>query len=101
MLNHLSVPVPDQAEIDEERDKADNGKGPLSLVEQREQSGLIHAALLALPPRYRVVIELRHFQELSYDEIALTLDRPMSDIKSDLFRARKMLTEKLKDDASL
>ena len=100
-LNHLSAQTPDQAELDEERDQAVPGEGPSSLVEQRERSWRIHTALLALPPRYRVVIELRHFQELSYDEIARTLDRPMSDIKSDLFRARKMLAEKLKDESSL
>ena len=45
----------------------------------------------------RAVIELRHFQELSYDEIARALKRPLSDVKSDLFRARKMLGEALKD----
>ena len=34
--------------------------------------------------------------ELSYDEIALALDRPLSDVKSDLFRARKLLAQALK-----
>jgi len=34
---------------------------------------------------------------LSYAEIAETLDRPLSDVKSDLFRARKLLAEKLKE----
>ena len=48
-----------------------------------------------LPPRYRAVIELRHFQELSYEEIAATLNRPLSDVKSDLFRARKLLAQQL------
>jgi RNA polymerase sigma-70 factor, ECF subfamily len=100
-LNHLSAQTPDQEELDDERDKADAGESPSSLVEQREQTERIRAALLALPPRYRVVIELRHFQELSYDEIARTLNRPLSDVKSDLFRARKILAEKLKNDPSL
>ena len=53
----------------------------------------MRSALLALPPRYRAAIELRHFQELSYTEMAETLSRPLSDIKSDLFRARKQLAE--------
>jgi RNA polymerase sigma-70 factor (ECF subfamily) len=43
------------------------------------------------------VIELRHFQELSYEEIAETLHRPLTDVKSDLFRARKLLADRLKD----
>ena len=51
---------------------------------------------LSLPPRYRTVIELRHFHELSYDEIAATLRIPLSDVKSYLFRARKLLAGELK-----
>jgi RNA polymerase sigma-70 factor (ECF subfamily) len=70
--------------------------GPETQTIEREQSRQIRAALLSLPPRYRAVIELRHFQELSYTEIAETLNRPLSDIKSDLFRARKLLAEKIR-----
>ena len=62
---------------------------------QREER--IRAEILRLPSNYRAVIELRHFQELSYKEIAHTLKRPLSDVKSDLFRARKLLAERLKD----
>jgi RNA polymerase sigma-70 factor (ECF subfamily) len=50
---------------------------------------------LQLPPAYRAVIEYRHFQELSYEEMAAVLERPLSSVKSDLFRARKMLGEYL------
>ena len=63
----------------------------------REHTRRIRAEILALPPRYRLVVELRHFQELSYEEIAAELSQPLSNIKSDLFRARKMLAERLKD----
>jgi RNA polymerase sigma-70 factor, ECF subfamily len=70
--------------------------GPESQTIEREQNRQIRAALLSLPPRYRAIIELRHFQELSYAEMSETLNRPMSDIKSDLFRARRLLAAKLK-----
>ena len=63
----------------------------------QERNNQIRAALVALPPRYRAVIELRHFNDLSYAEIAEMLERPLSDVKSDLFRARKLLAEKLKE----
>lgn len=63
----------------------------------QEQAGQIRLAIAALPPRYRTVIELRHFQQLSYEEIAAVMERPLSSVKSDLFRARKMLAEKLKE----
>jgi RNA polymerase sigma-70 factor (ECF subfamily) len=62
-----------------------------------EQSTRLHQAILELPPRYRAVIELRHFQELSYEEMAEEMARPLSSVKSDLFRARKMLAEKMKE----
>jgi RNA polymerase sigma-70 factor (ECF subfamily) len=73
-----------------------NDPGPESQTIAREQNHLIRAALLSLPARYRAAIELRHYQELSYVEMAETLNRPLSDIKSDLFRARSMLAKILK-----
>lgn len=64
----------------------------------RQQAGeAVRAAILALPPAYRWVIELRHFQEASYDEIARTLHLPLSDVKSHLFRARRLLARRLSD----
>jgi RNA polymerase sigma-70 factor (ECF subfamily) len=92
-LNHL----PSQkrtAPLDEERD-ADESHRPERRVEAKERSEQIRSALASLPAHYRVVIELRHYQELSYDEIAAELQIPLSDVKSHLFRARKLLAEKL------
>ena len=68
---------------------------PEQTLVREEQSTKLHQAILALPPRYRVAIELRHFQELSYEEMAAVMERPLSSVKSDLFRARKMLAEKM------
>ena len=81
-------------QLDQERD-ADESRRPEQQVEVQERSVQIRAALISLPPHYRVVIELRHYQELSYDEIASELKIPLSDVKSHLFRARKLLAEKL------
>ena len=92
-LNHLEshkVTAP----LDDDRD-ADRSQGPERQVEVRERSELIREALASLPPHYRVVVELRHYQEMSYDEIASELNIPLSDVKSHLFRARKLLAEKL------
>jgi RNA polymerase sigma-70 factor, ECF subfamily len=80
--------------LDDERD-ADKSAGPEQRVEVTERSEQIRAALASLPPHYRVVVELRHYQELSYSEIAQELDIPISAVKSHLFRARKILAEKL------
>ncbi len=98
-LNHLAARPTADLEVNEERDSAHTDPLPPQQAEARERSDEIRAALLDLPHRYRIVIELRHFQELSYDEIAHSLNRPLSDVKSDLFRARKLLAEKLKHDS--
>ena len=84
----------DTAELDDERD-ADSAQLPEAVYEVRERSATIRSALASLPAHYRVVVELRHFQELSYEEIAAELKIPLSDVKSHLFRARKILAEKL------
>ena len=63
---------------------------------QAETSQQLREAIIQLPPQYRAVIELRHFQELSYAEMAETLERPVSSVKSDLFRARKLLATSMK-----
>ena len=92
-LNHLESQrknVP----LDDERD-ADEAQRPEAVTEVRERSEQIRSALASLPPHYRVVVELRHYQEMSYDEIAAELNIPLSDVKSHLFRARKLLAEKL------
>jgi RNA polymerase sigma-70 factor (ECF subfamily) len=69
---------------------ADPGR-PESLVEQRQLRGDLRRAILDLPPKYRMVVELRHFQELSYAEIAGELHASLSDVKTWLFRARQAL----------
>ena len=82
------------AELNDERD-AGEAQRPEAVVEVHERSEQIRRALASLPAHYRVVIELRHYQEMSYDEIAVELNIPLSDVKSHLFRARKFLAEKL------
>jgi RNA polymerase sigma-70 factor (ECF subfamily) len=54
-----------------------------------------------LKPRYRELVELRYFDELSYEEIAETLNLPLGTVKAQLFRARDFLAnmiEKTKTD---
>jgi len=92
-LNHLSAQKI-TAELEDERD-ADASQSPEAVQVSQERSEQIREALASLPAHYRVVIELRHYQEMSYDEIAAELHIPLSDVKSHLFRARKLLAEKL------
>lgn len=95
-LNRLEALPVAQPVLDEERDPDDPSQRPEPVTEQHDEAERLHRALLSLPAHYRAVLELRHYQELSYEEIAETLQLPLSDVKSHLFRARKVLAEKLK-----
>ncbi|MGV8878331.1 MAG: RNA polymerase sigma factor [Sphingobacteriaceae bacterium] len=46
----------------------------------------------SLPQRYRILITLRYFDELSYNEIAEQLDLPLGTVKAQMFRARELLS---------
>lgn len=46
-----------------------------------------------LKPHYQEVIQLRYFQEMSYQEIATTINEPLSNVKVKLLRAKKLLAE--------
>ncbi|MGB8645891.1 MAG: sigma-70 family RNA polymerase sigma factor [Anaerolineae bacterium] len=78
---------------------ADAQSDPEQVVLTAEAHQALRQALLRLPAMYRTVIELRHMQELSYEEIAGTLKLPLSDVKSYLFRARQMLKKILEEQA--
>ncbi len=75
----------------------DDSADPERLYLQGEHQARLRQAILALPAAYRAVVELRHFQECSYEEIAATLEIPLSDVKSRLFRARRRLRQWLEE----
>ena len=95
--NHFNKKRPVSFELEDEFDIAENkpSKNPEKAQQSAETAEEVRAAILELPVNYRAVIELRHFQELSYKEIATTLEIPISDVKSHLFRGRKLLAERL------
>lgn len=74
----------------------DTNLTPEQTIMKTETARHLRTAILHLPINYRAVIELRHFQEMSYEEIAEALQRPLSSVKSDLFRARKLLAKELR-----
>jgi RNA polymerase sigma-70 factor (ECF subfamily) len=49
-------------------------------------------AIEKLKPRYKELIKLRYFDELSYEEISQTLNLPLGTVKAQLFRAREFVT---------
>jgi RNA polymerase sigma-70 factor (ECF subfamily) len=65
------------------------------ILEQRDQQAIVREQLELLPARYRIVLILRHFQEMTYEEIADILSLPVGTVKTHLFRARNLLKERL------
>jgi len=63
---------------------------------KHEADDSVHDLLNSLPADYRAVTVLRYWHEMSYDEIAETMDTSVSAIKSRLFRARQMLAKTAK-----
>jgi RNA polymerase sigma factor (sigma-70 family) len=45
--------------------------------------------------KYRTMIELRYYEELSYEEIAQELSLPLGTVKAQLFRAKELLYQQL------
>ena len=61
-----------------------------------QRSALLSSAIQKLPEKYRRVIQLRHVEERSYEEIAKALKLPVGTVKAHIFRAREMLYKSLK-----
>lgn len=65
------------------------------MIRQQRLSDL-RELISRLKPHYKELIELRYFDELSYEEIAVKLDLPIGTVKAQLFRAREFLYHVLK-----
>ncbi|MBT3337684.1 MAG: sigma-70 family RNA polymerase sigma factor [Anaerolineae bacterium] len=60
-----------------------------------ERSEIVRDTIIALPDTSRAVLILREYEDLSYREIADTLDIPLGTVMSRLSYARKLLKDKL------
>ncbi len=58
---------------------------------RKQKAILLHKVVRRLKPHYQTLVELRYFNELSYEEIAKELNLPLGTVKAQLFRARQML----------
>lgn len=64
---------------------------PHARLEHDETRRALMAALARLRPAHRAALLLREWEEMSYEEIAATLDVSVAKVKSDIFRARQSL----------
>jgi RNA polymerase sigma-70 factor, ECF subfamily len=73
-----------------------HGRSPYQELRNEERGTAIQEAIASLPWDYRELILLRHFGELSYEEIAELKRMPLGTVKNKLFRGRQMLKERLR-----
>ena len=66
-----------------------------ALADPDDLAGELERGLQTLRPEYRMVFTLFHEQNLSYDEIAAAVSRPVGTVKTWLHRARAQLAEDL------
>ena len=85
------------AETQEERtiEVVDPGLGPDELTSRGEEERAAQELIDSLPPHYRIVVMLRHQQDLSYEEIAEALRLPLGTVKARIHRARALLKQRL------
>jgi RNA polymerase sigma-70 factor (ECF subfamily) len=55
------------------------------------RSAIVREAVAALPERYRRVLVLRYWHDLTYEEIASVTQQSMAAVKTQLFRAKALL----------
>src|SRR5712692_10278224 len=84
----------DLAPAESWRSEEEADDAPALHVEIDEERETVQRVLKHLPPDYRAVLVLRHFQQLAYEEMCQVLGLTMSQVKTRLHRARKMFKER-------
>ena len=78
-------------------DVRDENLDPNEAMLKQQRKRYLRMAIARLPEKYRVLVELRYFQEYSYEEVAKELQIPLGTVKAQLFRARELLNQELKN----
>lgn len=77
------------------------GDDPEREVEFRDLQSRLEKAVAQLPEKQKAVFVLRHYEELSYEEIAQILKTSVGGLKANYFHALKKVQQHLKDEAPL
>ncbi len=78
-------------------ERAAPGADPLDCAVMTEMGERIEAAIDSLSPKYKAVLVLRIFEDMSYEEMAESLDISVGTVMSRLFRARERMQEMLEE----
>jgi len=80
-----------------EQPPASRESDPMDVATRHDLQKAVRQAIASLPSHYRDTIALQAFGELSYEEIAKTLDVPLGTVMSRLNGAKRLLRERLGD----
>ncbi len=75
----------------------DTNLNPQEEAIRDQKNQILRLIIGKLPPKYQTLVNLRYFQELSYEEIATELQAPLGTVKAQLHRARELLYDLVKD----
>ena len=64
---------------------------PEKILMKKQRVKILRRIVDQLKPKYRILVKLRYFKELSYEEIAEELDLPLGTVKAKLYRSREQL----------
>lgn len=78
-------------------DVKDDNLDPNQSMLKKQRKKYLNMAIERLPEKYRTLVELRYFKEYSYEEVAQELQIPLGTVKAQLFRARELLSQELKN----
>lgn len=93
----IDQPVPGDDGSSMRFDVRDSNLEPDDAMLKQQRKRYLNMAIDRLPEKYRVLVELRYFKEFSYDEVAKELQIPLGTVKAQLFRARELLNQELKN----
>ena len=69
---------------------------PETVLAAKEIAAVVNAAMDALPGDLKQAVSLREIEGLSYDEIALVMNCPIGTVRSRIFRAREVISARIK-----
>lgn len=74
-------------------DVEDGDNNPQDEFIKSQRIEMVRVFVDKLPAKYRKLVQLRYFDELSYEEIAQELEKPLGTVKAQLHRSRELLYE--------
>ncbi len=73
-----------------------NTRDPEAEMIREQRVDVLRQIIGGLNDKYRLMVELRYYEQLSYEEIANELDIPLGTVKAQLFRAKQLMSAQLK-----